>query len=100
MIEISVKEFINFPNKEKYVFFFSIPGLCRLCSIQEKEYEKFNIPNLIKVSGTITDEDYLMNELNIEALPCTSVFNKEGSFKIKKYGIQYETQINQLLKEF
>lgn len=97
MIEISVKEFIDFPNKEKYIFFFSIPGLCGLCELQKKEYEKFHIVNLIQVVGTITDEE-VMQEMDIQALPCTSIFNEDGSIKIKKYGIQYELQIKQLLE--
>lgn len=99
MQSISVEEFKNFSNKEQYIFFFTIPGLCGLCSIQEKEYEKFNIPNLIKVQGSISDEEYFMN-IGIGALPCTMVFNSNSVPRIKKFGVLYSTQIEKLLKEF
>ncbi len=100
MLEISVEEFKTFPNKENYIFFFSIEGLCGLCTQQKIEYEKYGIvPNLIHVKGTITDEQSL-EDMNIMALPVSIIFDEFGKEKIKKYGIQYESQIKSLLKRF
>lgn len=99
IVEITFEEFKTFSNKEKFIFFFTIPGMCGLCTLQEKEYEKFNILNLIKVKGDITSEEGFM-ELGIDALPATFLFTYDGKPRNKKYGILYETQINQLLKEF
>jgi hypothetical protein len=98
MVKISVELFKAFEHKERYIFFFSIPNLCDLCKDQKEEYKKYNIPNLINVVGDITDEEYFMN-MGVQMLPCTILFDKEGKHRLKKYGVQYETQIKKLLKE-
>ncbi len=95
MIEMSFEEFKTLSKKECFIFFFTLEDYgCGGCKIQEKEYLKHDIPNLVKVKAQ-SEED--LTFMCIKALPYTCIFNKEGDIKVEKYGVQYEKQIKELL---
>lgn len=97
MIEVSFQEFLDFPNKENYIFFFTLEDVCGLCKLQEIEYKKFNIANLIKVKA---DNEEQLQSMNIMALPCTVKYDKNSDRSVMtKYGVQYEKQIMEILNE-
>ena len=97
MIEMSFQEFKTLQRKELFIFFFTMPDFCGLCTQQENEYKKYNIPNLVKVKAD--NEDQLM-EMGIKALPYTCMFSSDGKNRIEHYGVLYEPQIRKLLGEY
>ena len=97
MLEISLSEFKNFKDKHEWIFMFTL-GFCTPCKQYFNEIKDEELlGKYVKVKAE-TEEELL--DIDINALPCTTIFDRDGGIKWRKYGILFGSQLEDLKKNF